>query len=165
MSKSKIAWIDKKDLSPFIDHDRMADLLGVQRIGDWDMSVDWQFDYDPENPDEHDTERDEAWQNYTNALESVFEELLEHHGLTLQKHKGEWLFRVVPKKDWKDAATEIAKTVNGVGFFYFRSIRDFLDSGPYTPRAAVLTHLHWVKHWPDVYEGTKASTMFDRRRR
>lgn len=165
MRKSKIAWIDKKDLSPFVDHDRMADLIGVQRIGDWDMSCEWQFEYDPENPDVHDSERDDAWKDYTNALESVFEDLLERHGLKLEPFKGEYLYRVVPKTKWDDAATEIVKTINGVGYFYFNTLRQFLDSGPYTARAGVLTHLHWVKHWPDVYEGTKASTMFDRRRR
>ena len=159
--KTIIDWC-KKELNPFVDHDRMAEIIGVERIGDWDMRIDWQFDYDPDNPEEHDAERDEAWIRYSNALESCCKKLLELHHLDLSPTKKPWLFKIVPKESWEKSAAEVMQTINGHGLFYFASLRIFLDSGPYTPRAAVLTHLHWLKKWPEVYEGTKASRMFDR---
>lgn len=57
-------------------------------------------------------------------------------------------YRVTPAKSWSDAADKIVDVVNGVGYFYFNTTREFLDSGPYTAREAVLKHLNSVRDRP-----------------
>lgn len=52
-------------------------------------------------------------------------------------------------KRWEDAADKIRETINGVGYFTFYSLREFLESGPYTARQAALSHLHCVLPPPD----------------
>jgi hypothetical protein len=52
--------------------------------------------------------------------------------------------------------------VNGVGYFHFDNLKDFLDSGPYTPREAVLSHLHWLKDRAEVYGDVRPNLQYDR---
>ncbi len=96
------------------------------------------------------------------AAESLFEE----HGLTLVpigKGLRPFEFRICPVKGWKDSLRAVIETINGVGYFYFSSPREFLDSGPYaSARVGVLTHLHWIKDHPAVYGGTSAERLFER---
>ena len=111
-------------------------------------------------------EIDEAFRNWANAVEYVAADLFEKHGLSLQeskKHK--YNYKVVPIESWRDAARHIVTTINGVGMFEFRNVKEFLDSGPYTAREAVLQHLHVIEDWVEVYEGGKARDQIYRRMR
>jgi len=108
----------------------------------------------------------ELFENWHGALMSAADYLFEEHGLTLvPMRSGEdypFEFRVAPETSWEDAAHKIVETINGVGYFHFDSLRDFLDSGPYTPRAATLEHLHYINRFPEVYGGHSARSIFDR---
>jgi hypothetical protein len=105
----------------------------------------------------------EACDRYRSAVLSVAEKLFKEHKLSLTEMKRDrFRFRVTPDETWRDAAREIIQTINGVGMFRFESVREFCASGPWTPKEAVLGHLHWIADWPDVYEGTKARSMVDR---
>lgn len=164
-AKSRIAWINPRDLSQRIDHDRIAELIDVLTVNDADDKYGWwELDMPPADDNDGDypsPERDEVWSKYEGALESVFEDLLDKHQLEMRK-LAEYGWVLLPKTTWDAAANAIRQTINGVGSFYFSSLKEFLDSGPYTARAAVLTHLHWLKRWWEVYEGSKCSSVFER---
>jgi hypothetical protein len=116
-----------------------------------------------------DEEREEAVGRYADAITSVADRLYGEHGLELVPRNPRggraWEFKVVPRISWEDAANHIRETINGVGQFYFESLRDFLESGPWTARQAVLSHLHWIADWPRVYGSGTASSMVDRQLR
>jgi len=115
--------------------------------------------------------RDEAWRKYTDAVQAVADDLFEKHNLTLVPVKFKrkvppgtrpWEYTVEPTKSWEDAAGQLITTINGVGQFEFASVKDFLDSGPYTARGAVLGHLHWIRRYPDVYGDRGIQDRIDR---
>jgi len=111
------------------------------------------------------SDQDEAFAQIHGGIMHVADRLFGEHGLVLvPKGKGKhpWEFTLKPAKSWKDAGYEIVKTINGVGMFEFSSLKDALDSGPYTEREFVLSHRHWIKQWPEVYGEGRPRSMFDR---
>lgn len=62
---------------------------------------------------------------------------------------------LLPERDktWDDVADEMRRLINGHGLFYFASLRDFLDSIPCESEQAVQDHLHWLRHYQEVYGG------------
>jgi hypothetical protein len=174
-----------KRTSPYITLDELCQLLGVQTpVERFDHPFDtgtYSAAYDQaieEGLGEGEAEElalqaeseeeAEIWGNYISAVEHVAKKLFAEHRLTLAnvekgKHRGEYL--VSPQKSWVDSADEIIKTINGYGMFYFGTTGEFFRSGPYTPREGVLGHVHWIKSWPDVYEGTKARSLVEARLR
>lgn len=119
--------------------------------------------------DAENEEESAACEQYMQAVLFVANKLFEEHHLFLEEVKSKKGFastyKVIPKISWKDSAAELIKTINGVGMFEFDSVKEFCNSTPATPKATVLTHLHWVKDWVEVYEGGKASHMVERRLR
>jgi len=114
--------------------------------------------------EEADTEMFHQWHS---AVMAAAESLFEKHGLTLVPagKKGErypYEYKVVPEESWEKALVPIIETVNGVGYFHFGSVKEFLRSGPYTPREGVLTHMHWIKDYPAVYGDTSAQRIYER---
>lgn len=109
-------------------------------------------------------EEAEAYRSYTNAVMSVANDLFGKHGLDLVLAKN-GSYAVAPTESWEKAANDIRETINGVGYFHFNTLKEFLDSGPWTARQAVLEHLHWIKDYPRVYGEGTATSMFDRRLR
>jgi hypothetical protein len=107
--------------------------------------------------------RGEEMRKVRDAMVASAERLLEKHGLELapvgKDPRNTWTFKVIPTHSWEEAAAKIMQTINGVGQFEFNSLRDFLESGPYTPRQAVLSHLHWTAYWPEVY-GEKSAERY-----
>lgn len=93
------------------------------------------------------------------AVLGAIEPVLEEHGLAFMEKRG--FYRVFPVKSWGHAAAEVMNTINGVGSFEFRNLREFLSSGPYTARQAVLTHLHWLKRRADVYGTMSAERRYE----
>lgn len=70
----------------------------------------------------------------------------------------------VTSDDWDKAAISVIMTINGVGNFHFNSLKEALDSGPYaSSKEFVLKHLHWLKDYYEVYEGSKIKNVFQRR--
>lgn len=109
--------------------------------------------------------QDEVFAQWYDAVEHVADKLFAEHGLELvpvrKKDRRSFELRVVPIHSWKDAADKIRETVNGAGPFYFHSLREFLNAGPYTARQAVLSHLGWIKHYPAVYGGLGPHQMYE----
>lgn len=123
-------------------------------------------------------ELDKLIRNYADAVLMVAENLFEKHGLSLVALKrnkskascanggyavGEPVYRVVPNISWKDAGKQLLLTIHGVGLFEFHSYHEFLLSGPYTPKQAVLHHLSWISSYPKVYSDRSVSMMIESR--
>lgn len=104
-------------------------------------------------------------QSYAQAILLVAGDLYRRHGLDLRPHGRERDLKIVPQATWEDAAEKIRQTMNGVGIFHFGSLGDFLRSGPYTARQAVLGHLRTITDWPLVREGRRASRLVEERMR
>jgi len=81
----------------------------------------------------------------------------EFHGLDLEYENIDEAF-VTPEISWEDAAERIRESINGYGEFEFNDLQEFLSSGPYTPREAVESHLHWIARAPAVYGGPHPPT-------
>lgn len=131
------------------------------RCGGEDVEMDEEATYKAE-----DEIRDDTYDQWHAAVEYVANQIFEQHGLKLveKKRKGQrypYEYKIVPEKSWEDAAGAIIDTINGVGMFYFSSVKEFLESGPYTARQAVLSHLHWMKERASVYGTTSAERMFE----
>ena len=167
---SPLACKRKVPTSNRIDMDRICKLLKVQTLEDFRERI-WDLQAEEES---------ETVNAYIDAVMYVMKECFDKHGLELVavRPKGKralkdwdpdraWEYRVqpCPGRDWCDCANNIRATINGVGMFGFASLHEFLDSGPYTAREAVLTHLGWCPDWYDVYEGGKASSRVERRLR
>ncbi len=107
----------------------------------------------------------EVYRSWYSGVTGAADELFGQHGLHLEpvgKDKDYAReYKIEPHESWKDSAGHIMETVNGVGDFTFYSLKEFLDSGPYTPREAVLTHLSYIERYPEVYGATSARQQFE----
>ncbi len=106
---------------------------------------------------------DELYGNWYDAVERVALDLFEAHGLDLTPvgKRTQRAFRVTPQFSWADAADSLRETINGVGEFHFGSLREFLDSGPWTARQAVLAHLSWIRWYPEVYGSPSPQRIYE----
>jgi len=172
------------------DLDELADMLdvpGPEQWGEWiaeseEVSYEGGAAYDgaiEEGLTEEEAEKardaaeqqasDEIYENYANALVSTVNHFFGEHGLTVVPVRPHvaipFEYRIVPEKSWSDAAEAIIDTINGVGTFHFSSLQDFMDSGPYTAKQAVLKHLHWIQARSKVYGGSSPRAYFDRQLR
>lgn len=158
-------------LSDTMSLDGVAKLLSVQTLDDYDTwyiennHCSCNFDEVNECWCGFEDGRERATDNYLLAVESVATELFKEHGLTLEKKSATMEYKITPIKSWDDAANNIRETINGVGYFEFKSLSDFLDSGPYDGRSATLSHLHYIPEWYRVYEGSTAKSVVERRMR
>jgi hypothetical protein len=160
--------------------DQLAKMFGLP---DWDK-IDvmnqqhyWEMSRGADDEEEAETAaRDEVYGQWYDAVESAASKLFEEHGLELQP-AGKWhpstyaktkaerrpgQLKIVPSNSWSDSADKIRETVNGVGTFHFNDLREFLSSGPYTARQAVLSHLGHIKSYPAVYGGSGAHQLYER---
>jgi hypothetical protein len=91
---------------------------------------------------------------YKDTVVSVSQELFDHHGLSLHptKKSNGWEFLVLPNVDWMDALRCIKHTMDGVGEWEFASTKELLQtSSCKNARECVLTHLHHMKRYYEVY--------------
>lgn len=70
-------------------------------------------------------------------------------------------WKIAPLGTWRESLGYIVETINGVGYYRFDSIREFLNSGPYTEREGVLTHLHYLADYGRVYGDTSLQQEFE----
>lgn len=110
------------------------------------------------------SDNEEQFNAYYDAVVNTSKYLFEQHNLYLESKKP-FIYCVQPVVSWKDSANEIIETINGVGMFEFLSVKEFLESGPYTPMMAVMNHLHWIPDWVRVYgRGTAADLVYQKLR-
>ena len=168
--------------SNHLDMDRICRLLKVDTL---EEKQEWlqvhAFGSVPDwTEEDEEIELTRVMNEYTDAVMHVVKDCFDKHGLELvavrpksKRARREWdadrswEYMVVPNpgRSWRDAADNIRRTTNGVGQFEFATTREFLDSGPYTAREAVLQHLGWIPDWYEVYEGSKAASRVERRLR
>lgn len=103
---------------------------------------------------------------YVNAaIETIENALTEHFALDLTEVKGrkgeQTRWKIAPLRTWRESLGHIVETINGVGYYHFGSIREFLNSGPYTEREGVLTHLHYLAAYGSVYGDKSLQRTFD----
>lgn len=98
-----------------------------------------------------------AWN--ASRLEAL-EVTLDHANITLGQENDKWF--IAPKESWEDSAAHILEVINGVGHFYFGSVDELLDSGPYTLREAILGHIYILKYYGDVYGTYSTKRIFER---
>ena len=157
-----------------INIDQLAKLLGLpdwERIDEMNQQNYWEMSSSAGDEDaQMEAERraqDDVYGQWYDAVESTAEKLFEQHGLELKPTgkqgsvKRRYDFKIDPSTSWNDAANKIRETINGVGDFHFDNLREFLDSGPYTARQAVLSHLSYIKRYPAVYGGQGAHQMYE----
>jgi hypothetical protein len=149
-----------RQVKDVVTFDRLCQILKVDSLDTFSERL---FEYD--NDDVDDESHDEEITQYKNAVVGVAEDLFAKHGLSLVERKDKWSYKVVPVESWASSCREIVQTINGVGYFEFRGARELCESGPWTMRQAVLTHLGWIADWPDVYEGRKARSLVEGRMR
>jgi hypothetical protein len=95
-----------------------------------------------------------AWHH---AVENTVKPLFNKHGLNLVPvsvcgtDRTPYEYHVMPIKDWADVCLNLIETINGVGYFHFNNLTEFLNSGPCTAKEAALSHLHWICRYPEVY--------------
>ena len=110
--------------------------------------------------------QDEVSSSWRDAVEAVADHEFGEVGLELQDrwHEtgGKERFWVVPVESWRYSATQIMEIINGVGHFHFDNLKDFLDSGPYTPKEAVLGHLQWLQRRAEVYGDVRPNVQYER---
>lgn len=103
---------------------------------------------------------DAVFRAHENAVEHAIEETLEPANLIVSCEKGQCL--ISPKVSWDDSAEQIIEVINGIGFFHFNSLREFLDSGPYTAREAVEGHLHHMASYGEVYGTSSPRRLYQK---
>jgi hypothetical protein len=112
-------------------------------------------------------EQTENYHKWYDAVEHVADKFFGEHGLkVIRRRNGKdnrpFDLKLVPEKSWTDAAEKIRETINGVGYFHFDTLKELLDSGPYTAREAVLNHIGYVPQWSEVYGEGSPRSMYDR---
>jgi len=101
----------------------------------------------------------EAFEEYRGKLIDAINCALEYAGLELlEEEKG--VYRLAPRETWREAAEKMAMLISGYGTFEYRSGKELKETGPYkTYCEAVMQHLHWAKHGPEVYGGRSYDYM------
>lgn len=139
---------------------KLFDLPDWNRIDYLNQQNYWEMARSAEGEDAQLAAEREAQNNvygqWYDAVERAASKLFEEHGLELDPtgkqgtKERRYDFKIVPSKSWDDAANKLRETINGVGTFHFDNLREFLGSGPYTARQAVLAHLGYIKRYPAV---------------
>ena len=169
-TKAKAGATDK------INIDQLAKLFGLpdwEKIDEMNQQHYWEVaQQGPDNSEAAEEAAEEAAQTevygqWYDAVESTASKLFEEHGLELSPTGKQgtkdrrYDFKIVPSTSWDDATNKIRETINGVGDFHFNNLREFLSSGPYTAKQAVLSHLGYIKRYPAVYGGLGAHQMYE----
>jgi len=96
----------------------------------------------------------EAYREYKGQIIRVLNYLFNFVDLEIEETKKGWY--IVPLKGWHEAANKTAEIITGYGIFEYNTGKELKEVGPYkTYSQAVLNHLHWLKHAPEVY-GSRA---------
>jgi hypothetical protein len=96
--------------------------------------------------------RSDEYKKYKDALEEVINRALSYAGIELLPAEKNGTYRIAPVETWKEAADKMAEVITGYGTFQYNSGKELKDGGPYATYAeAVLAHLHWLKHGPEIY--------------
>jgi hypothetical protein len=173
-----------KNLSAYLTLDQICQIIGVRmpeevfpedyNLGYWEDAYKCAIEYEGKTEDEayefatkaEAEELSEQWSKYVGAVEGVATGLFAEYHLDLteqtSKRKGT-RYLVSPQKSWRDSCKQMIETINGYGMFFFSDVSDFLRSGPYTAREAILGHLGWFKERHKIYGDYSPEYRIERR--
>ena len=104
---------------------------------------------------------DEDFQEYRGKYIQMINYLLKYADLELEEDKKS-KFYLVPLTSWLHSADKMAEVISGYGTFEYASGKELKDVGPYkTYSQAVIDHLHWLKHGPEIYGDRSYSRLID----
>jgi hypothetical protein len=156
-----------------IDIDRLAQLLDLpawEKVDEQNQQHYWEMARGAEDEEAQSeaeqAAQDEVYGQWYDAVEHAASKLLGEHDLELQPvgsraDKRPHQLKIVPGTSWASSADKIRETINGDGTLHFNDLPEFLTSGPYTARQAVLSHLSWIRRYPHVYGGPGARQLYD----
>lgn len=112
-------------------------------------------------------ERDRYVGRYKNAIETVADNLLREHGLTLvpaNKKHGDWEKKIVPLVSWKESCIKVLATIEGVGYFDWNgNVKEFVQTESCRSyKDCVISHIHWIKYWSEVYGGNSVEFQIEK---
>ncbi len=152
----------------------LAELLGLDDIGDFLESLElWEYgDHDEQEYVESEAIR--AWQL---SLESTAETVFERMGLELMEiprqkrikqtngysFVAKWTsYRLKPAKSWKLTARQFVEVINGYGPSWFDDELELLRIGPYgSYKQAVFNHFGYWRDYASVYGDSSIESIFD----
>ena len=106
-------------------------------------------------------ERQEEFCKYQNSIMNTLNYLLNFHDIELEKIGKHYY--LIAQKSWKETAEKVRNTINGMGPFWYDSVKEFKEVGPYGSYCeAAIQHLHWLKHYPEVYGETGYRRVYER---
>ncbi|MFH1247934.1 MAG: hypothetical protein V1490_02130, partial [Candidatus Omnitrophota bacterium] len=110
---------------------------------------------DQEAEEKGNAARDEAARDdlkeYRGKMVQMINYLLKYADLELEESKN-YKFFLVPLTSWQHSADKMAKVISGYGTFEYNSGKELKEVGPYKTYAeAIISHLHWLKHGPEIY--------------
>ena len=105
--------------------------------------------------------QDEDYREYKKKVICALNRVLQYAELELvEGDKGRYY--IAPAKDWHASADKMAEVISGYGTFDYKSGRELKDIGSYsTYSRAVIEHLHWLKHGPEIYGDRGYSAIFN----
>jgi hypothetical protein len=96
-----------------------------------------------------DIERNTEYNKYKQNVLEAINYLLNYAELELIEKKNKYY---ISAKSWKESAGKMAEIITGYGTFEYKSGKELKDGLPAkTYCEAVIKHLHWLKHAPEVY--------------
>lgn len=111
--------------------------------------------------------RSDYFHTYHNALISAVDDAFDKADIAVvprgkyKNNRYPFEYKFEPKTSWADSASKILDIINGVGEFEFANLKEFLQSGPYTAREAVLSHIGYVADYHDVYGDTSPKRRWE----
>jgi hypothetical protein len=108
-----------------------------------------------------DEEYSSLFKEYTASVERTIRYLLNFHELDLVENKNKYY--IEPHISWEKSAALVKETINGYGTFYFETVKEFKECGPYKNYCeAVIQHIHWLKYYPEVYGARGYQSVYER---
>lgn len=108
-----------------------------------------------------DEERHEEFEKYLQSILRTLNYLLNFHDLELVSLNSKYY--LITQKPWKETANKVAATITGYGTFEYNSGKELKEGLPCkTYCEAAIQHLHWLKHYPEVYGERGYRSIYER---
>jgi hypothetical protein len=147
---------------------RAASIDKLNDLCDRNCDYVWECTDDIEDEAKRETAQMEIYDSLGNAFFdaalTTAEAELEKIGLSVVRAKGNrrkpdtYQFR--PVESWRRVAEELRRLVNGYGIFHFSTLSQFCEGSTY--RKAAMDHIHWLRHYGEVYGDGSMDRTFER---
>lgn len=93
---------------------------------------------------------DEYYKEYKDKVLESINYLLSFADMELEEGK-QGKYYLVPLTSWNHSADKMAEIISAYGMFEYNGGKELKEAGPYIASEAVIKHLHWLKHCPEIY--------------